>query len=155
MKWHHYSDNLCLERYYIFRKCSVKVSSTVLLHGKLLIRVLYNNALGLLLYFTSQYNPITCIPTSSVLIMIEHCPYKQCTSLAGSKQPADPTFQTAGLRINCQSDIQLKYLCIICTIPYNKSDNYVDLISNNENKIIKSHLKAHNYTQEKLKTTAY
>jgi len=78
------------------------------------------------------------------------------SSLAGSEQPADPTFQTVGLRINCQSDIQLMmYWCILCTIPYNKSDNYVDLISNNEYKIIKNHLKANSYTQEKLKTTAY
>jgi hypothetical protein len=40
-------------------------------------------------------------------------------------------------------------------MPYNKSDNYIELIINNEYKIINNHLKAHRYTSEKLKTTAY
>ena len=152
MQCHHYSVNQCLERHYTFRKFSVKVSSTVVPQGKLLKKVSYNNALRSVLYFTLFHITIQSHHMHSHI----HSSNNDLALPESAMQPADPTFQNVGLRINCQNDTQLMmFWCILHTMPYNKSDNYIELIINNEYKIINNHLKAHRYTSEKLKTTAY
>ena len=103
MQCHHYSVNQCLERHYTFRKFSVKVSSTVVPQGKLLKKVSYNNALRSVLYFTLFHITIQSHHMHSHI----HSSNNDLALPESAMQPADPTFQNVGLRINCQNDTQL------------------------------------------------